>query len=67
MQHGGDADAGTQMPGIGGDRHHCLRGGLEQQGVENGLVLERDVGDPRRQGKLASVAIFSVTAVMTRA
>ncbi len=51
VQHGGDADAGTHMPGIGGDRHHRLRGGLEQQGVENGLVLERDVGDPRRQGE----------------
>jgi len=36
---------------IGGDRHHRLRGRLEQQGVENGLVLERDVGDPRRQGE----------------
>ena len=30
-------------------RHH-LRGDLEQQGVENSLVLQRAVGDPRRQG-----------------
>ncbi|OAG75402.1 hypothetical protein Amal_03419 [Acetobacter malorum] len=51
MQHGGDADARAQMPGIGGDHHHGLRGSLEQQGVENGLVLKRDVGDPCRQGE----------------
>jgi len=26
VEHGGDADAGAQVAGISGDRHHCLRG-----------------------------------------
>jgi hypothetical protein len=47
MQHGGDADAGTEMLRIGGDRQHGLGRDLEQQVVEDGLVLVGDVGDLR--------------------
>ena len=49
MEHGGDADAGAEMPGIGGDREHGLGGGAEQQVVDHGLVLPGDVGDLGRQ------------------
>jgi hypothetical protein len=49
MQHGGDADPGSQMLRIGGDREHGLGRDLEQQVVEDGLVLVGDVGDGRRQ------------------
>ena len=45
VKHGGDADPGAEMPGIGGDGQHRLRGGLEQQVVEERLVGERDLGD----------------------
>ena len=42
VQHGGDADAGAEMPGVGGNRQHGLSRDLEQQIVD-------DVGDGRRQ------------------
>ena len=45
VEHGGDADARAEMPGIGGDGQHRLRRRLEQQVVDERLVLERDVGD----------------------
>ena len=45
VQHGGDADAGAQVPGIGGDRQHGLRCRLEQQMVDLRLVVESDIGD----------------------
>ena len=45
VEHGGDADARTQLLGIGSDGQHGLRGGLEQQVVEQSLVVERDGGD----------------------
>lgn len=45
VEHGGDAYPGTEMPGIGGDGEHRLRGGLEQGVVDPSLVLERDGGD----------------------
>ena len=34
VQHGGDADAGAEMLGIGGDRQHGLGRGLEQEVVD---------------------------------
>jgi hypothetical protein len=49
VEHGGDADPGAKMPGIGGDRHHRLGGGPEQQIVDDRLVLPGDVGDLGRQ------------------
>ena len=48
MEHGGDADARAQMPGIGGDGEHGLGGGLEQDAVDHLLVLPGDVGDRAR-------------------
>jgi hypothetical protein len=48
MQHRGNADAGTEMLRIGGDRQHGLGRDLEQQVVDHGLVLVGDVGDLRR-------------------
>ena len=38
MQHGGDADAGAEMLGIGGDRGQGLGGGLEQEIVDDRLT-----------------------------
>jgi hypothetical protein len=45
VQPRGDADAGAEMPGVGGDRDQGLGRGLEQQIVDDGLVLVGDVGD----------------------
>jgi hypothetical protein len=39
----------AQALGIGGNRAHCLRGSLEQEIVDDGLVLVGDGGNPRRQ------------------
>ena len=49
MQHGGDADAGTQVLRIGGDRERGLGRRLEQQVVDRPLVLIGDVRGRRRQ------------------
>ena len=49
VEHGGDADAGAEMLGIGGDREQRLGGGPEQQVVDHRLVLIGDVGDLGRQ------------------
>jgi hypothetical protein len=39
MQDRGNADLGTEMLGVGGDCQHRLRGGLEQEIIDHGLVL----------------------------
>ena len=49
VEHSGDADPGAKMPEIGGDRHHRLGRGPEQQIVDDRLVLPGDVGDLGRQ------------------
>ena len=49
VEHGGEADAGAEMLGIGGDGDERLGRGLEQDAVDHGLVLVGDVGDRRRQ------------------
>ena len=49
VEHGGDADAGAEVLGIGSDRHHRLRGRPEQQIVDQGFVLPSDAGDLGRQ------------------
>jgi hypothetical protein len=49
VEHGGDADPGTQMLRVGGDCQHGLGRDLEQEIVDHGLVLVGDVGDRRRQ------------------
>ena len=45
MENRGDADAGAEVLGVGGDRDQRLGRGLEQQIVDDGLVLVGDVGD----------------------
>lgn len=45
MQHGGDADAGPEMLGVGGDGDQRLGRDLEQEIVDHGLVLVGDVGN----------------------
>ena len=49
VEHGDDADLGAEVLGIGGDGAQRLGGGPEQDGVDDGLVLEGDRGDRRRQ------------------
>ena len=51
-EHGGDADARSQMVRIGGDGQHGLRGRAEQQVVDHRLILGRDVGDLGGQREL---------------
>lgn len=49
MQHGGDADSGAEMLGIGRDCQHGLGRDLEQEIVDHRLVLVGDIGDGSRQ------------------
>src|SRR5437879_5061933 len=49
MQHGGDADLGSQMPGIGSDGEQRLGRSAEQQVVDHRLVLVGDWGNLGRQ------------------
>ena len=51
VEHGGDADAGAEVPGIGGDREQRLGRRAEQQVVDHRLVLIGDRGDLGRQGE----------------
>ena len=51
VEHGGDADAGAEMPGIGGDGEQRLGRRAEQQVVDHRLVLVGDCGDLGRQGE----------------
>ena len=51
MQDGDAADLGAEPARIGGERRHCLGGGLEQDGIDDGLVLESDRGDRCRKRK----------------
>ncbi len=51
MEHGGETDLGAEVLGIGGNGDHGLGARLEQDVVDDGLVLVRDVGDRRRQGE----------------
>ncbi len=49
VQDGDEADLGAEPARVRGEHHHCLGGGLEQDGVDSGLVLEGDHRDLRRQ------------------
>ena len=49
MQHSGDADAGAEVLGIGGDLQRGLGRGLHQQAVDHALVLVGDVAQLGRQ------------------
>ena len=45
------ADLRPEPSRIGGQRGHGLNGGLEQDRIDGGLVLEGDGGDRWRQGE----------------
>src|SRR5262245_60260602 len=45
----GHTELGAEMPGLGRDGGECLGRGAEQDRVDNGLVLERDLAGRRRQ------------------
>ena len=49
VQHGGDADVGAEMLGIGRDGGERLGCGREQQAVDLGLVLVGDGAEGGRQ------------------
>src|SRR5260370_8300409 len=49
MEDGEDTDTGAKVFGIGRDGDHGLGRGLEQDVVDHGLVLVRDVSDLARQ------------------
>jgi hypothetical protein len=49
MENRGDADAGAEMPGVGGDGDQGLGRCLKQDIVDYRLVLIRDIADRRRQ------------------
>ena len=51
VQYRDRADLGTQMPRVGGDITHRLGRGAEQNGVDDALVLERDLRRRGRQGE----------------
>ncbi len=49
VEHGDDADLGAEMLWVGTDRAERLGRRPEQDGVDRLLVLERDLGNRRRQ------------------
>jgi hypothetical protein len=49
VQHGGDADPGTKMFEIGGDRERGLGSRFEEEIVDHGFILIGDIGDRPRQ------------------
>lgn len=51
VQHGDEADLGTQMSGIGSNPAQCLGDGTKQDRVDLLLVLKGDRGDLLRQGE----------------
>ena len=51
MEDGRDADARTEMAGVGGDREHGLRRCPEQQVIDHSLVVESDIGEFGRDGE----------------
>lgn len=51
VKHGGDADLGAELSGVGGDGLQCLSRDPHQQCIHDRLVLKSDLGDSRRQGE----------------
>jgi hypothetical protein len=48
VEYRGEADLDAEVLGIGRSRAHCLRGSLEQEIVDDGLVLVGDGGKGRQ-------------------
>ncbi len=51
MEHGGDADGGAEVLGVGGDGQQGLARRSEQEAIDVRLVVIGDTGDRRRQGE----------------
>jgi hypothetical protein len=51
VEYRSEADLDAEVLGIGRNRAHCLRGSLEQEIVDDGLILVGDGGNPPRQRK----------------
>src|SRR5271169_4250054 len=51
VQDGHQPDLGAEMPGIGSDDAQRLGGGREQDAVDDGLIVERDLGDRCRHSE----------------
>ena len=51
VQDGHQPDLGTEMLGIGSDDAQRLSGGREQDAVDDGLIVERDLSDRRRHSE----------------
>ncbi len=49
MEHGDEANLGSEMLRVGRDPAQRLGCRPEQDGIDRGFVLERDLGDERRQ------------------
>src|SRR6202008_5134198 len=65
VEHGGDADVGAQMPGIGGEGEQRLGRSAEQQIVDHRLVLVGDWSDlgwqREEQGEIAARQQIALT------
>ena len=51
VEHGNQPERGAEMLGVGGDEAQRLGCRLEQDAVDDGLVLEGNLGDRRRHGE----------------
>ena len=61
VQHGGEADARTEMLRVGGDGGERLGGGPEQEVVDGGLVLERGRADRGRRDRYVMLSPHRMT------
>lgn len=48
VKNGEEADLTAEVPRIGGDGLECGRDGVEEYGIDDGLVVEGDLGDAGR-------------------
>ena len=51
MEDGGHAELGAEMLGVGRDGGECLGRAAEQDGIDDGFVLEGNLSGGRRQGE----------------
>ena len=51
MEDGGHAELGAEMLGVGCDGGECLGRAAEQDGIDDGFVLEGNLSGGRRQGE----------------
>jgi hypothetical protein len=73
VEHGGEPDAGAEMPGLvglqptgltrGGDGDQGLGGGFEQQVIDDSLVVMGEVGDRPREGEDEPPIAFASSSI----